>query len=97
MQKVSTSAVRYEVEDTGTGIPREKRNESFTPFTQVHTTNFREHGTDLGLAIAKGMVELMQGSFEVISEENRGSVPLRSSYRFPACSLSARKSCRRHA
>jgi light-regulated signal transduction histidine kinase (bacteriophytochrome) len=48
--------IRFEVEDTGPGIREEKREEIFSPFTQLADLTHSEAGTGLGLAISKQYV-----------------------------------------
>jgi len=55
-------------QDTGPGIPPERRNHIFEPF---FTTKAR--GTGLGLAISKSIVEAHQGSIEVQSQPGEGA------------------------
>ncbi|MEO6055004.1 MAG: PAS domain-containing protein [Chthoniobacterales bacterium] len=51
------------VEDTGPGIPPDKWDSIFSPFTQADLSNARRHGgTGLGLAISSKLAELMGGS-----------------------------------
>ncbi len=69
------TCLRFTVQDTGIGIPREKLGTLFTPFTQVDSSTTRRFGgTGLGLSISRRLVELMQGSVGADSEEGRGSV-----------------------
>ncbi len=65
---------RFEVRDTGIGIPRDKLGILFTPFQQVDASTTRRYGgSGLGLAISRRLAELMGGEIGVESEENKGS------------------------
>jgi signal transduction histidine kinase/CheY-like chemotaxis protein len=70
-----TPYVRFDVEDTGIGIPPDKQQLIFEPFTQADGTHTRKFGgTGLGLTITKQIVELLHGRLSVRSEVGRGSV-----------------------
>jgi signal transduction histidine kinase len=66
--------VRFEVRDTGIGIPADKLDRIFDTFFQVDNSSTREYGgTGLGLAIVKNFVESHGGRVAVQSELSRGS------------------------
>uniref|UniRef100_A0A7I4AXA3 histidine kinase n=2 Tax=Physcomitrium patens TaxID=3218 RepID=A0A7I4AXA3_PHYPA len=79
MNKTSDQALidfwlKFEIEDTGIGIPKEALPTLFEKFTLVHSSTTRKYGgTGLGLAICKQLVELMDGHISVISKEGKGS------------------------
>jgi PAS domain S-box-containing protein len=65
---------KFEVRDTGVGIPKNKMDRLFKPFSQVDSSTTRSFGgTGLGLVISKKIVELMGGEIGATSEEGRGS------------------------
>ncbi len=66
--------LRFEVVDSGIGIPTEKQSQLFNPFTQADTSTTRLYGgTGLGLVICRRITELMGGTIGVTSSQGRGS------------------------
>lgn len=62
------------VQDTGIGIPANKIETLFTPFTQVENERSRHFGgTGLGLAISLEFAHLLDGELTVVSQEGDGS------------------------
>jgi PAS domain S-box-containing protein len=67
--------IRFEIRDSGVGIPDDMRDRLFTPFFQVDFAAARKTGgTGLGLAISRHLVEMMSGSIGVSVNSPRGSV-----------------------
>lgn len=67
-------ALRFEVTDTGVGIPMDQLVAIFEDFSQANTSTTREFGsTGLGLSIARNLVRLHGGQLGVSSEEGVGS------------------------
>ncbi len=64
---------RFEVIDTGIGIPKEGIERLFTPFERLDAAGRGIEGTGLGLAVARGLVETMGGRLGISSEEGSGT------------------------
>jgi CheY-like chemotaxis protein len=69
-----TIYIRFEVKDTGIGIPKDKQKSIFESFTQANTDTTRKYGgTGLGLAITKNLTELQGGEIGIESEPGKGT------------------------
>ncbi|MGE0108900.1 MAG: response regulator [Bdellovibrionales bacterium] len=66
--------VRFEVEDTGIGIPEDKQDYIFNKFSQAEEATTRKFGgSGLGLAISRGLITLMGGEIGVRSQLGKGT------------------------
>jgi len=66
--------VNFKVEDTGIGIYAEDQSKIFETFGQVFNESTRKYsGTGLGLTICLRLLDLMGGSLELVSENQKGS------------------------
>ena len=73
-QPVSTIPIRFEVQDTGIGIPASKLQTIFESFTQGSSETTRVYGgTGLGLTISRHLLEIQQSEIQVDSIEGDGS------------------------
>ena len=67
--------LRFEVKDTGIGIPEDKRALIFDAFTQADQSTSRRHGgSGLGLTISQRLVRLMGGRIGLESLTGAGSI-----------------------
>ncbi len=67
--------IRFDVEDTGIGIPQSRQASIFDAFTQADGSTTREYGgTGLGLAVTKQLAQLLNGEISLTSEAGQGSV-----------------------
>ena len=67
------SVIRVSVEDTGIGIPEERRSEIFERFSRLSQGTAPVEGTGIGLAVSKQLVDLMGGSIGFESMLGAGS------------------------
>ncbi|WP_298540567.1 response regulator [uncultured Aquimarina sp.] len=69
----NTIYIRYEVEDSGVGIPEDKKDFVFEKFSQVDRESNKVEGTGLGLSIVKNLLEMMDSKVYLESNEGRGA------------------------
>jgi signal transduction histidine kinase/CheY-like chemotaxis protein len=87
-QTSSRITLVIEVQDTGVGIPEDKRDAIFKPFVQAGAHREKEkQGTGLGLSIVKRLTEIMGGTVAVASVMEQGSA---FHLRFPNVPISVR-------
>jgi signal transduction histidine kinase len=71
---LKANSIGVAISDTGIGIPEEKIQEIYSPFTQVDMSSTREHqGTGLGLAVARMIIEAHSGKITLKSKLGKGS------------------------
>ena len=72
--KDSTYNLRFEIEDNGIGITKEKQNHMFESFSQGSVQINRKYGgTGLGLSIVKGLIQILKGKIYLKSELGKGT------------------------
>ena len=70
----SNHEIEFVVKDTGIGIPPDRLDRLFKPFSQVDSSTTRKYGgTGLGLVICKQLVEMMGGKISVESKPEEGT------------------------
>ena len=69
--RATTTDAIVEIADTGLGIPEEKREEIFKPFSRLRTST--APGTGLGLAISRDLARAMRGDITVANADEGGS------------------------
>lgn len=73
-QKDDVFSLRFEVEDNGIGITKEKQENMFESFSQGSIQINRKYGgTGLGLSIVKGLIEILKGKIYMQSELGKGT------------------------
>ena len=69
----NTVLVRFQIEDTGRGIPQDKLTSVFAPFKQIEENPDDGEGTGLGLTISQNIIQLMDSEICLDSQVDRGS------------------------
>ncbi len=65
--------VRVEVIDQGVGLASDELSRLFNVLQQINRSQFEQQGAGLGLAIARGLAQILGGEIQVQSEKNVGS------------------------
>ncbi|WP_298542012.1 response regulator [uncultured Aquimarina sp.] len=66
--------IRYEVEDTGMGVPENQKEYIFEEFSQIGSVYDNKQGTGLGLSIVKNLVQVMGSQIHFESKKDVGSM-----------------------
>jgi CheY-like chemotaxis protein len=78
---VDREMIRFDVRDTGVGVPEHLQDRIFESFSQADGSTTRQYGgTGLGLTIARRLAEMMDGRLDVTSTPGEGST-----FSFIAC------------
>jgi len=73
-QKDKMYTLRFEIEDNGIGITKEKQEHMFESFSQGSVQINRKYGgTGLGLSIVKGLIQILKGKIYLKSELGKGT------------------------
>ena len=73
-QSLKKVAIKFTVEDTGIGIPKEKQESIFESFSQASTSTTREFGgTGLGLSLTKRILDLQNIKINIFSQVGKAS------------------------
>jgi signal transduction histidine kinase len=73
-ESANNTKIRFIVQDSGIGIPKEKQEQIFKPFSQADNSTSRQFGgTGLGLSISKKLLSLMGSNLQLESEAGVGS------------------------
>ncbi|QOL51247.1 ATP-binding protein [Massilia litorea] len=73
-QQASPGRMRISVQDTGMGLRPDQVDSLFQPFNRLGQEAGAQEGTGIGLVVTRRLVELMNGTIEVTSSPNVGSV-----------------------
>ncbi len=71
--EIDAADVRFSVNDTGIGIPLERREELFQPFHRLGAEHSQVTGSGIGLAYSRNVLEAMGGRLGFASELGKGS------------------------
>ena len=67
------NSMTFNITDEGIGIPQDKLEEIFKPFSRIDNNESLIEGSGFGLFVVKGLIELLNGKINVNSEVGKGS------------------------
>ena len=73
-ETASSLWIRFEVEDSGPGVPTEQHEQLFEAFVQAEAGHRSQEGTGLGLAICREYIQLMEGHITVMANRTVGAL-----------------------
>jgi two-component system, sensor histidine kinase len=72
-EKIGNHSLKFNVSDTGYGIPASQQPFMFEPFNRLGKENSTVEGTGIGLTISKQIIEFLGGEISFSSQEDVGS------------------------
>ena len=73
VSKDNNTTLIFNISDEGIGIPQDKLDEIFKPFSRINNNESLIEGSGFGLFVEKGLIELLNGKINVNSEVGKGS------------------------
>ena len=67
------NSMTFNISDEGIGIPQDKLDEIFKPFSRIDNNESLIEGSGFGLFVVKGLIDLLNGKINVNSEVGKGS------------------------
>lgn len=71
--EIKNKRLTFTISDEGIGIPQDKINEIYKPFSRIDNEESHIEGNGFGLFVVKGLIDLLHGNIEVKSELGNGS------------------------
>lgn len=67
------NSLEFRITDTGVGIPADKMDLLYKPFSRIKESSFLDEGSGFGLYVVKGLVDLFKGDIKFRSEQGKGT------------------------
>lgn len=71
---INNVKIKFNIKDTGIGVPKNKQKTIFEEFTQANSANYNYQGTGLGLPIVSKLLEFLKSEIHLESELGKGSL-----------------------